>query len=208
MRLQMMKLYYSAMSPYVRKVLTIAHHLGIADRIEKLPCAPNPIQRDRSILPFNPLAKAPTLITDDGVALHDSQVIIEYLNSIVKGNAYPGAGSPEKWRILTEHALFDGMLDATILARLELAFRPENLRWSAWVDGQMQKVDSGLQACEAHHEGLHGRVDLATVTLGCLLGYLDFRFIDYDWRARHPGIAAWYSDFREIPAMKLTAPDL
>ncbi len=60
-----MKIYYSPTSPYVRKVLAVAHELGLADRIERLPAAAHPVNRDREILAHNPLGQVPTLLTDE-----------------------------------------------------------------------------------------------------------------------------------------------
>lgn len=37
-----MKIYFSPASPFVRKCMVIAHELGLADRIEKLPSAAGP----------------------------------------------------------------------------------------------------------------------------------------------------------------------
>ena len=110
-----MKLYHSQTSPYVRKCMFIAHHLGLADRIEKLPSAAHPVNRDQSIIPSNPLGKVPTMITDDGTVLFDSRVICEYLDHLGKGSFFPAAGA-ERWRVLTEQALADGILDAALLS--------------------------------------------------------------------------------------------
>jgi len=199
-----MKLFYSPALPFVRKCMVFAHHLGLADRIERLSSAAHPVNRDRNILPSNPLGKVPTLITDDGAAIFDSRVICEYLNVLGNGNLYPSG--EDKWRVLTEHTLADGMMDAAILARYEGAVRPENLRWSAWSDGQMDKIVVGLGYFEANAQSLADRFDLATISLGCLLGYLDFRFGSFDWRTQFPKLAAWNLAFSALPAMKATAP--
>ncbi|MGE0800205.1 MAG: glutathione S-transferase [Lautropia sp.] len=200
-----MKLFHSATSPFVRKCLVVAHHLGLSDRIEALPSAAHPVNRDQGIVAKNPLGKVPTLITDDGEVLFDSRVICEYLNALGKGTLYPADG-PGKWTQLTEHALADGILDAAILARYEATVRPENTRWPAWTDGQMDKIIVGLARFEQQADRLAGRFDLATIALGCALGYLDFRFDAFDWRSRNPKLAAWYAKFSEQPAMKATMP--
>ena len=70
-----MKIYFSPASPFVRKCMVIAHELGLADRIEKLPSAAGPVARDQNIIPDNLLGQVPTLITDDGQRLFDSRVI-------------------------------------------------------------------------------------------------------------------------------------
>ena len=41
-----MKLYFSVTSPYARKCMVAAHELGVADRIQLLPAAAHPVNRD------------------------------------------------------------------------------------------------------------------------------------------------------------------
>ena len=68
-----MKLYYSATSPYVRKVNMCAIEMGLDDKLERI--LTNPWEKDDGLLADNPLSKVPTLITDDGMVLYDSPVI-------------------------------------------------------------------------------------------------------------------------------------
>ena len=70
-----MKIFYSPASPFVRKCMVVAHELGIAERIERLPSAAGPVKRDATILPTNPLGQVPTFLTDDGQALFDLSLI-------------------------------------------------------------------------------------------------------------------------------------
>ncbi len=199
-----MKLFHSPASPYVRKVMVFAHRLGLADRIEIVPATPGPVKRDAQIVARNPLGKVPTLLTDDGLALYDSRVICEYLNDLAGGSLYPaGAG---RWAVLAEHALYDGMLDAALLARYETALRPQAQQWADWSHGQFDKIWTGLNEAESKAAGLAGRFDLATITLACLLGYLDLRFADTDWRAKCPQLAAWFKAFDSLPGLVETRP--
>ena len=78
------------------------------------------------------------------------------------------------------------MLGAALLARYETVLRPEALRWDGWYEGQMGKVRDGLALQEQNTAALAQRVDIGTITIGCALGYLDFRYPDYDWRAGFP----------------------
>lgn len=200
-----MKLFHSPASPYVRKCMVVAHETGLAARIELLPSAAHPVNRDRSIVERNPLGKVPTLITDEGDALYDSRVICEYLDARAGARLFPAAG-PARWRALTDQALGDGILDAALLVRYETAMRPEPLRWSDWSAGQLDKIHTGLARVEAQAEGLADRVDIGTITLGCVLGYLDLRFPQLAWREGHPRTAAWFEGFNARPSMQATVP--
>ena len=200
-----MKIHFSPASPFVRKCLVAAHELGVAERIEKMPASAHPVNRNPVIVESNPLGQVPTFFTDDGTVLFDSHVIVEYLNAECGGQLLPASG-PARWKMLTEHALADGMLGATLLARYEMAVRPEPLRWTAWTDGQLDKVWAGLRWLEDAAPGFAGRVDIATISFGCVLGYLDFRFGEFDWRDGAPATAAWFAEFSERPSMKATFP--
>ncbi len=197
-----MKMFYSASSPFVRKVMIVAHELGLADRIETLPSAAGPVERNATIREHNPIGQVPTFIADDGLVLYDSRVICEYLDALGHGSFF-GSG-PARWRNLTDAALGDGLMGAALLARYEVALRPEPLRWPDWVGGQLAKVTDAVDRMEI--SDLDGRVDIGTVSFACGLGYLDFRYADLDWRAGHPKTAAWFATFGERPSMQATMP--
>ena len=204
-REHIVKLFHSATSPYVRQCLVAAHELGLIARIELVPAAAHPIDRDRTVVATNPLGKIPALITDDGTALHDSRVIIDYLNELGEGDLVPRDG-PARWSVLTEQSLADGMLDAAILARYETALRPEALRWKEWMEGQLEKIASGLAELEARSMHFGDRVDIGTIAFGCMLGYLDFRFPQLAWRETRPNTSAWFEWFGGRDAMVATKP--
>ncbi|MGR4869334.1 glutathione S-transferase [Variovorax sp. LARHSF232] len=200
-----MQIFYSPASPFVRKCMVVAHELGVADRIEKLPSAAGPVKRDASILPKNPLGQVPTFLTDDGQVLFDSRVICEYLDTAHDGHLFP-AGGAARWARLTELSLADGMTSAALLARYETMLRPEALRWSDWTDGQLDKVRTGLEWLEAAAPSFGDRVDIGTIAFGCALGYMDFRFPSVDWRAQAPSSAKWFATFNQRPSMQATMP--
>ncbi len=200
-----MKIFYSAASPFVRKCLVVAAELGLSDRLERLPAAAHPINRDRNVVARNPLGKVPTLITDEGTVLYDSRVICEYLNDLAGGDLIARKG-PARWNALVEQALADGINDAAVLTRYETALRPEALRWSEWQEGQLDKVKCGLGDIETRAVRFGDRVDLGTIAIACALGYLDFRFASLAWRDQHPNTAAWFAWFDGRDAMVATRP--
>ncbi|OZI16861.1 glutathione S-transferase [Bordetella genomosp. 7] len=200
-----MKLFYSPTSPFVRKCMVVAHETGLIERIEPQRCAAHPVNRDQSIVAANPLGQVPTLVTDDGQTLHDSRVICEYLNQLGGGALVPPDG-PARWQALTDQSLADGLVTAAIQARYETTVRPESAIWQGWVDAQMSKVADALARFEEQAGSLAGRWDIGTIALACALGYLDFRYASYDWRARHPSLARWHAAVSERPSLIETAP--
>jgi glutathione S-transferase len=199
-----MKIYFSPASPFVRKCMVVAHELGLEGRIEKLDSAANPVNRDAKIRADNPLGQVPTFFTDGGEALYDSRVICEYLDALGGGTMFGTGG--QRWTLLTEQALGDGLLGAALLTRYERVARPKELYWADWEKGQMGKVADTVDRIEKLAPALGERVDIGTITFGCGLGYLDFRFPDFDWRSNHPKTAAWFETFNARPSMQATLP--
>jgi glutathione S-transferase len=199
-----MKLRHNPASPYVRKVMIVAHELGLAGKIELLDTVVSPVTTNATLADENPLMKIPALTTDDGEVLFDSPVICEYLDSLAGGGkVFPAAGKA-RWAALRQQALGDGILDALILCRYEIAARPEEKRHAAWTDGQMKKAHQGLAALD--RENLSGPHTIGWVTAACTLGYLDFRFPDDGWRSRYPKLAEWYKGVEALPSMQATKP--
>lgn len=203
-----MKLFYSPASPFVRKVMVCAILRGLDKKIEHLPSAAGPVKRDRTIVAQNPSGKVPTMLLKDGSALYDSRVICEYLDNLGRAPKLFPKGA-ERWPALTLAAMADEALDAAILCRYEAVIRPKSKQWGEWSKGQMDKIICTLDEMEKSWvKHLRGSLDIGTVTAGCLLGYLDFRFGDYDWRKSHPKLAAWFKSFAKKPAMAKTAPHM
>ena len=202
-----MKLLYATTSPFVRKVMVCAHLTGQADQIEWLDSAAHPVRRDPRIAAHNPLAKVPTLILDDGQSLYDSRVICEYLASRAGSTQIFPASGDARWTALTRQAMGDGLLDAALLARYELTARPPEVQWPAWREALLTKVAACLDAIEAIAPDLAtDQPTIGEITIGCGLGYLDFRFPELDWRADHANLEALLAKLAQRPSFVSTMP--
>jgi glutathione S-transferase len=198
-----MKLHWSPKSPYVRKVMVCAHELGLVPQLELVRTVAAMRQPNERLMQDNPLSKIPTLVLDDGSTLFDSVVICEYLDERAKGALFPR--DPRiKWQVLRWHALGDGLLDALILWRNEReraaplpelleAFERKTVATLALLDGEVAAL-AGMPLSIGH------------VTIGCMLGYLDYRFADFGWRARAPHLAQWFAQLRQRPSFQATEP--
>jgi glutathione S-transferase len=198
------RLFYSPTSPYVRKVTVAALETGLDHRIERVPT--NVWDPASDFGRFNPLGKVPALLTDDGLLLVESAVIAEYLDSLTHDGPklFPPDG-PERWRVLHMRGIADGALDAAILWLVETR-RPEGERSPSWILRQTGKVMRGLDTLDAEVSAWGDVVSIGTIAAGCLLGFLDFRFPDNEWRAARPKLAAWYAAFARRPAWLATQP--
>jgi glutathione S-transferase len=196
-----MKLAFSAASPYVRKVVACAIARGLKDKIEIWKIGTT----DPALLPVNPLSKVPTLVTDDGMSLYDSPVICEYLDSIgTAAKLFPAAG-PARWKALCQEALGDGILDATQPRRREIALPQDDGRKS-YIELQQGKVSRALDVLEKEAGSLGLLTTIGEITIGCALGYLDFRYANEPWRPGHPKLEAWYAKVVKLPPLAETMP--
>ncbi len=196
-----MKLAYSPASPYVRKVMACAIARGLDGRIEKWTIPTT----DPALATVNPLSKVPTLITDDGVVLYDSPVICEYLDSLGDAPKLFPADGPARWTALRRQALGDGILDATQPRRREVAL-PQDEGRRAYIALQQGKVSRALDVLEAEADSLGDLTTIGEITIGCALGYLDFRYPHEPWRPGHPKLEAWYARVVKLPPLAGTMP--
>lgn len=201
-----MKLHYSPRSPFVRKVMIFAHEVGLAGRIELIRTVVAFTQANRDLMRVNPIGKIPTLISDDGMALYDSTVICEFLDSLHGGARYFPQASEERWRALRWHALGDNMLDNLILLRSE-NLRPKAQQSPETIAALETKIRSSLDFLDGEAAALgKAPIGVGHVGIGCALGYVDFRFPGLAWREGRPRIAAWYEAFSQRPSMRNTLP--
>ena len=203
-----MKLIGSATSPYVRKVRIV-----LAEK--KLECefvTEDVWSADTRMAQTNPLGKVPALVMEGGEVIHDSRVIVEYLDALSPvGKLIPSTGR-ERAEVKTWEARADGVLDASVLARLEATWggRSDAQRSPAWIERQLGKVDAALLAMArglGDRPWLHGiHMSLADIAVGCALGYLDFRFPQVPWRERHPQLAQYQSRLMQRQSFVDTQP--
>jgi glutathione S-transferase len=200
-----MRLYYSATSPYVRKVMVLLTESGHLESVELVPASGTPVDPGTTPLAHNPLGKVPVLERPDGASIYDSRVITRYLDATFGTRLYPEG--PRLWETLTLEATADGILDAAILMVYEWRVRPEDVRYQPWVEGQWSKITRALDTLESRWMShLHGPLDMGQISVACALGYLDFRHGARNWREGRPSLAAWYSSFAERESLKTTMP--
>ncbi|WP_319775454.1 glutathione S-transferase family protein [Breoghania sp.] len=197
----MMILHSSPASPFGRKVKLAAAELGLDGLLL--------IENTETVVPAeaflrqNPLGKIPVLITEDGQALYDSRVILEYLDHRAGGGKLLPADA-RRFDVLTMQALADGICDAAVVMTYEKRFRPEEFHYQPWLDRQQDKVSRALAVANARPPEMGTTLDAGCIALACALGYLDLRY-EGAWRKDHPGLVAWLEEFSaRLPAFERT----
>jgi glutathione S-transferase len=198
-----MKLFWSSRSPFVRKVMVVAHEVGVAGRIETERVVVGADKPNAQVMRANPLNKIPTLLLDDGTALYDSRVICEYLDSLHGGARLFPVEAKARLGALRRQALGDGLMEV-LVARLGEQNRPPQTRSETHLAAYRLKIAAALDWLEREAGGLREPIDIGQVAIACALAHLDFRFGADQWRSGRDALAAWHADFARRPSMRAT----
>ncbi|WP_419319657.1 glutathione S-transferase family protein [Caulobacter sp. ErkDOM-E] len=196
-----MRLLYSALSPFARKVRIVAHENGFTDAITLETVAPF---TDESLRAINPLSQVPTLILGDGEILFDSSVICDHLDAEGGAGLIPAGGAPRR-RALTLQALADGMGSAAIAVVRE-RMRPADEQRPELIERQLKAIVAGLDLLET--EGFTPDLwTIAQIAVAAQLAYFDARQV-IDWREGRPNLAVWFEAASRRPSMVVTSVQL
>ncbi len=183
-----LKLITSQTSPYARKVrIALLEKKIECEMVEASPWTP-----DTPVPGHNPLGKVPVLLLDDGTAVYDSRVIVEYLDATSPVSRLIPEPSRQRIVVRRWEALADGICDAAAAIVLERK-RPARQQSKEWIERQQAKIERGLGEFArdlndkpwCNGEGY----SLADIATGCALGYLDLRHPAIDWRGEYSNLA-------------------
>jgi len=199
-----MKLHWSPRSPFVRKVMIVAHERGVAGRIAGVRTVAAMTKPHAELMQDNPLSKIPTLVLDDGTVIYDSPVICEYLDAL-DGTPRLFPREPKaRLAALRRQALGDGFLDLLVLNRDERARAQPS---AAHLASAAVRKAAILAYLEREAEALNMTpFSIGHIAIGCALSYLDFRFADEDWRQGHLHLANWHAAFAARASVRATLP--
>lgn len=200
----MLTLRSSLPSPFGRKVKIAAHLAGLTDRINVVLTdttnPDDPLRRD------NPLGKIPCLVLEDGTALYDSRVIIEWIDHEAGGGVVIPKEWPARIAALKMQALADGLMDAGILQVYENRFRKPEMHDANWLAYQAGKIERGLALLEADPPKATSWPHIGIITLVCALDWLEFRLKVRSMHA-YPRLEAFLAEmYTALPALAETKP--
>jgi len=201
-----MKLLGGTISPYTRKVRVVLAEKKIDCDFEIADV--NPV--DNPVNAHNPLGKVPTLLLDDGTALYDSRVIVDFLDSVSPISRLIPEATRDRVAVRRWEALADGVLDAGLLVRYE-SIRDKKEQSAAWSAKQLARMKRAMDQISkelGERTWCHAdRYSLADIALACCTGWLDFRKPGgVDWRKDYASAARHYDKMMERPAVADTVP--
>jgi glutathione S-transferase len=195
-----LKLFYSPLSPFARKVQAVLIEKGLADGVEV--STVNPWQEPDDLTVANPISQVPSLVLDDGSALPDSQLICAWLDAHHPQPRLIPEGEGQ-WAVRKLEATCDAMMENVVKLRQE-EMRPEAERSSTHPDRWARTVRRSLDALEA--EGGPTGLNLGEISLVCALDYIDFRAGYLNWREGRPNLAARHAALASRPSLATTGP--
>jgi glutathione S-transferase len=189
-------------SPYVRRV-------AIALIVAGTPFKHRPISLFRHIDQFsklNPLLKAPTLVADEGTALMDSSVILDYLAALdPRIAALTPSHVPARLRASRATGLALTVMEKAVQRHYERMLRPAEKRHEPWIERVMSQLTGGLNALNAELPGsgwIGGELGLADISVACAFGFIEGVVADIVETSRYPNLAAFSARAEALPAFR------
>lgn len=176
--------------------------MGLENRIEEI-IAP-PLDDPDSLHEINPLGKVPALERDDRASIIGSSAICEYLDSLDDEPWIPKSGE-SRVQVLRQQALADGLLDLAVGRRIEMT-RDNALRYPLWQERWEQGIARTVMHLEEERRQFERSVDLGALSIAIALGYLDFRYPEFDWRNKAPALTDFSEKWNERTSFIQTTP--
>jgi len=196
-----MKLVGVYLSPYVRRVAAAMISRGLPYEHEPV----NGYREFEVASRYNPVAKVPSLVLDDGEILIDSSAIIDYLNELVPSAPLIPAGSSARRATLKLAAIGYGVAEQAIslYGRGRTAPETDTKRWRAQIHGGLRALD------EAAREGgpLQAKpLDAAAITAVVAVELLALLHPYIELLPAFPALAALAAEQRDAAPFAQTRP--
>ncbi|KVL36997.1 glutathione S-transferase [Burkholderia territorii] len=209
-----MKLIGMLDSPFVRRAAISAKLLDLPFEHESI----SVFRQFDQFQTFNPVVKAPTLVTDDGATLIDSSLIVDYLDHCVapERRLLPDAADA-RLRTLVPVGFALAAAEKTVQVVYEHALRPTEKQHAPWLErvlGQIEAAYGELEPLVAAANGWLGGARLlqSDVTVAVAWRFTQFMTADYPALARidparYPALAAHSARAEGLPAFAETPLD-
>ena len=178
-----------AKTPFIHRPISLLRHI---DQFSK----------------FNPLLKAPTLLTDDGVTLMDSSVILEYLAGVdprIAALAPSTAAGPQRLAALRATALALTVMEKAVQRHYERMLRSAEKQDRPWIDRVTGQLSACLSALDVELPGSGWIADdlgVADITAVCAFGFTHSLLADVVDTSRYPNLGAFSARAETLPAFR------
>jgi glutathione S-transferase len=133
-------------SPFVRRTLISAHLMNLSIDHEEI----SVFRQADEFRALNPLVKAPTLVFDDGTVMVESQIIINYLETLAAPSKRLTPTEPEpRLRCMRLTSIALAASGKAVQLYYETALRPDALRWPEWIERKTEQLQAAFDMLEA-----------------------------------------------------------
>ncbi|XKH00391.1 glutathione S-transferase N-terminal domain-containing protein [Marinobacter nauticus] len=184
-----MELYLNATSPYARVARIAAMEKGLEPELVWV----DPWSNDEQLLEVNPMARVPVLVTDEGQAIGESLLILQYLDGMAE--ATPLLPESALAPVLQLAGLAQGLIDAsfgTVIQRKHEGDTADNTVLGQRRLAAIKRTLAGLEKAIKQQE--LPAFSAAHIVTGVALEYLDFRLPEIHWRKNHPALVGLDKD--------------
>jgi glutathione S-transferase len=191
-------------SPYARRVAISLHHYGLDFEHRLI----NAWDSYDDVAAANPIVKVPALITEDGTAIPESAVILDYLDCRVgpdRALMPPPSPARDAARVVVAIAL--AAIDKARELRYELHLRPDELRYEPFVERWSKQIASALADLDARAGDDFAAADRFTqadVTLGVMYDTIAQLHSHLLPVGRHPRLDTLQRRYRALPEFLAT----
>ena len=191
-------------SPYARRVAITMHLYGLDYEHRPITAW----ERFDDVAAVNPIVKVPVLVTEDGTAIPESAVILDYLDCRVgPERALMPPPSPLRDRARLIIAIALAVIDKARELRYEVHLRPCELRhepfverWSGQISSALTDLDTRVGSDYAAGE----RFTQADVTLGVMYDMVHDMHPELLPTGRYPRLDALHERYSAMPAFLAT----
>lgn len=193
-------------SPYVRRVAVSLNFMGLPYRNEQT----SVFRHFDQFAAINPVVKAPTLVTDDGMVLMESTLILDYLEKLAPGKSLmPAAlGDYARGQRLTGLAL--AACEKAVQIVYERNLRPAEKQHQPWLDRVSRQLNAAWGAVEAEigEAWLFGSKPLAAdIAIAVGWRFTQLMVADAAPAAQYPALVAFCARAEALPEFLASPPD-
>jgi glutathione S-transferase len=186
-------------SPYVRRTAISLRMMGFDFELSQL----SVFRNYEEFQAISPVVKAPSLVTDDGVVLMDSTLILEYAERLAPSKSLMPADLREHTKALHLIGFAMAANEKTVQMVYETTQRPAEKQHQPWFDrvsGQLQRAYGVLE--KETPSGWFGgdKPNQADITVAVAWRFTQSRFPEVATSAAHPKLAAHSARAEKLPA--------
>jgi glutathione S-transferase len=199
-----MKLYLNTSSPFARYVRVVALQLeqGLEQALELAWC--DPWGNDPELIALNPLCRIPTLVTDQGIGLSESGLIVQYL--LQQKPEHELAKSAYDPEVLQLCGLAHGLMELSFNTVINDKHAGKEQRASYLGERRVAGIKRMLEQLEqGQPDRPDGNLNLADLALVVALQYLMFRLPELIQVPQYPQLHNWLMAISEHKVFKETA---